>query len=290
MSFTALLLPLLPHLTHYQYLAEKKICPPASAPYLPSTPGSSVGTRRKQRARRRPRGQGGQGPRPSAPLPARLHSALHTGAQLFLDLLTSPDPGCAPCPLSSPASSPSEAAGQSPARAAHTPTWAGPDPAGRSALRSAASSAQMRPACSPPPLRPGWEARPGAAPQGLPSHLRAVRAAPARSAEARPRGAPSRAGAPGPPGRARRRRVACGRRPPPPSSRRSAPGPSRGAAPRRCRSGPTPGSGARSAPRPPRAAGQELGKEVRTLLLPPAGLPPGSGVGRRSRPLLGGRP
>lgn len=290
MSFTALLLPLLPHLTHYQYLAEKKNLStgfrplPTLHPWLfcgnPTQTESPTTTPRARRAGapafRAP-------PRTPALRPAHWRPTILGSTHV-------PGSGLRALPPFFPSVLALRGCRAEP-RAGGTHThWAGPDPAGRSALRSAASSAQMRPACSPPPLRPGWEARPGAAPQGLPSHLRAARAAPARSAEARPRGAPSRAGAPGPPGRARRRRVACGRRPPPPSSRRSAPGPSRGAAPRRCRSGPTPGSGARSAPRPPRAAGQELGKEVRTLLLPPAGLPPGPGVGRRSRPLLGGRP
>lgn len=190
MSFTALLLPLRPYLTYYQYLAEKISVPravPAAA--LPAEAGC------KHPA-------GGQGPRPTSRTPPhypRQHSALHTRVQLFLDLLTSPDPARPPSPFLPPRPQLSRGRPGRPLRR-HSPTHLGRG-RGSSAARSVRRSVRLQHECArpvpPPPLQPSREAQPRAAPQGLPkSPSRGPPPAPARSS----RGAAqdSRA-APGPP-------------------------------------------------------------------------------------------
>lgn len=97
MSFTALLLPLRPHLTYYQYLAGgggRGAVHCLSPQWLSLwEPDTSTQAARKTLAR-----LGGSRLHATLPIRPRLHSRV----QLFLDLLTSLDVVWLPSPTSSP--------------------------------------------------------------------------------------------------------------------------------------------------------------------------------------------
>lgn len=199
MSFTALLLPLRPHLTYYQYFAgKKKYISPRAFPrgfflWEPDANVEPAGDLEPGRVSQLP-----------APLPTRrwLQSALHTPVQLFLDLLTSLDLAWLPCPLPFPVSSVVHPTQQS-LQQVHTPTHLGRIWGSQLALHPALLR-QIQHKCArpvpPPPRQPRRVARPRAAPQGLPKSplRRAARPWLQRGrAEARP--ARPRPRTPGPP-------------------------------------------------------------------------------------------
>lgn len=174
MSFTALLLPLRPHLTYYQYLAEKKKKSVQSFP--PS--GSSCGNPTpKYGASSKTLARPGEQGLPASRTPPHSPAAALRSTQTRPTILGSthiPRSGLAALPASTPQPPgcplPSllRLTSQSPQWAhTHSPTWAGSGAPRRRAPPCAPqpAPAQMRSACSSasPPAQPGGATQGGTA-------------------------------------------------------------------------------------------------------------------------------